>query len=1545
MAATESDIAAQLIERLLADPAFRDRFRRDPVLACRQAGLEELAEEMRLGGGKAMHTLDIRESRSSLAGVMMAAAMEGMGMYEFSKHVVPHIEDLTGSLGDVLSRVNLPALPGQGSLAGGPAPSAAPLVEPEAAADPAADAGGGGGAAATPAAPASPEEAAAKPGKAAAADAGAGAAKEKKPPAPPELAAEKPPEKDPAKERAGGDGLRTGTPDGSELPEGPGRLEPSDGGPEPAAPPPAPPVEPAAPSAPVDPGQLGQDGSGGSANAEARALLENKNIVLDDVGVSDIKAGKIDPRIVAVLTKLSQEHKISVSCMCSDHSKFTAGGSISNHAFGRGLDIASIDGEIVSPGSALARDIASELSDLDPQIRPDEIGSPFAISGPGYFTDADHQDHIHVGFKQQITPDFKLPAELRAGGAQAAPVPGAPGAGAVVDAAAGGGGGGSLGDAALRIAQTQRGVREVGTNTGPKVDEYLEAAGVAPGNPWCAAFVTWSLQQAGHKMPGSGWAGVATWVGNAEQGNNGLKLVSAEEARPGDIVAYDWGGGSDFGADGHIGFLASGVKDGQFSALEGNNADAVNLVPRRVGGGANVVFIRPEGDAPAGAAPAGAPAVAGAAAVAAAPAAPELAGVPAAPAPDPSKDSGLFAALAQPGQLASAAPDPAKPGDSQLFLQAAQSQAKAAPAADPAAAPAAAAPAGAPAAELAAVTEYPGDDAPKEQIAAWMATEAKKRGLPPQLPVMASLVESGLKNLNFGDADSVGFFQMRLSIWNNQPEYAGYPENPDKQLDWFLDQAEAIKAQRVSRGQPIDDPNQFGEWIADVERPAEQFRGRYQLQLDQANNLLKTAPAQPPAPATPAAPAAPAPAAPAAAPVEPAAPSAPVDPGQLGQDGSGGSANAEARALLENKNIVLDDVGVSDIKAGKIDPRIVAVLTKLSQEHKISVSCMCSDHSKFTAGGSISNHAFGRGLDIASIDGEIVSPGSALARDIASELSDLDPQIRPDEIGSPFAISGPGYFTDADHQDHIHVGFKQQITPDFKLPAELAAGGAPAAPAVAGAAAVAAAPAAPELAGVPAAPAPDPSKDSGLFAALAQPGQLASAAPDPAKPGDSQLFLQAAQSQAKAAPAADPAAAPAAAAPAGAPAAELAAVTEYPGDDAPKEQIAAWMATEAKKRGLPPQLPVMASLVESGLKNLNFGDADSVGFFQMRLSIWNNQPEYAGYPENPDKQLDWFLDQAEAIKAQRVSRGQPIDDPNQFGEWIADVERPAEQFRGRYQLQLDQANNLLKTAPAQPPAPATPAHPRTRARSTGGGAVAGRARRRSRRRRRRPAGDGAGPGPQGDRGAEGGREVHRHAVPLGRLDARDRLRLLRPGAVGLRAGRREDPARDVRPDRRDQRHAGRARGAAPGRPGVLPRLGRLRAPRRHLDGRRQVPARPAHRRRRQGLEPQRGVLQGAVHGRAPVRRHRRRRLRPPRRRRPRPRRPLRPRPRSTPSPSRPRRLPSHATRPRRGSRTAACSGRSSRRRRATTRRPAWTPTARWPPPAAKGRCRATLRCS
>ena len=147
VATSEADIAAQLIERLLGDPAFRAEFRRDPATACRNAGLDQLADEMSLGAGKAMMTLENRESKSSLAGVMMAAAMEGVSVYQFGEHVMPHIEDVPGVVGDVLSKVNLPALSApldlKGALAGSPATSEPPPAPANG--DGAADAANGGG--------------------------------------------------------------------------------------------------------------------------------------------------------------------------------------------------------------------------------------------------------------------------------------------------------------------------------------------------------------------------------------------------------------------------------------------------------------------------------------------------------------------------------------------------------------------------------------------------------------------------------------------------------------------------------------------------------------------------------------------------------------------------------------------------------------------------------------------------------------------------------------------------------------------------------------------------------------------------------------------------------------------------------------------------------------------------------------------------------------------------------------------------------------------------------------------------------------------------------------------------------------------------------------------------------------------------------------------------------------------------------------------------------------------------------------------------------
>jgi hypothetical protein len=142
-------------------------------------------------------------------------------------------------------------------------------------------------------------------------------------------------------------------------------------------------------------------------------------------------------------------------------------------------------------------------------------------------------------------------------------------------------------------------------------------------------------------------------------------------------------------------------------------------------------------------------------------------------------------------------------------------------------------------AQTCAAPAYPGDAAPREAIALWMAHGAGAAGLPRELPVMAALVESGLRNVRGFDNDSAGYFQMRVSIWNTG-SYAGFPERPELQLQWFVDQATSVRRARIAAGAPDPAASEsgWGEWIADVQRPAEARRGEYALRLAEARALV-----------------------------------------------------------------------------------------------------------------------------------------------------------------------------------------------------------------------------------------------------------------------------------------------------------------------------------------------------------------------------------------------------------------------------------------------------------------------------------------------------------------------------------------------------------------------------------------------------------------------------------------------------------------------------------------------------------------------------------
>jgi hypothetical protein len=115
----------------------------------------------------------------------------------------------------------------------------------------------------------------------------------------------------------------------------------------------------------------------------------------------DIQTGAIDPRIMGLIGAISQRHSIVISSLRSDHSMLTVNGGVSNHYYGRAMDIAAVDGvpctdvSASSPCSILGR----TLTLLPFGSRPSELIWCFDLDGAGpAFADPGHCDHLHIGF-------------------------------------------------------------------------------------------------------------------------------------------------------------------------------------------------------------------------------------------------------------------------------------------------------------------------------------------------------------------------------------------------------------------------------------------------------------------------------------------------------------------------------------------------------------------------------------------------------------------------------------------------------------------------------------------------------------------------------------------------------------------------------------------------------------------------------------------------------------------------------------------------------------------------------------------------------------------------------------------------------------------------------------------------------------------------------------------------------------------------------------------------------------------------------------------
>ena len=141
----------------------------------------------------------------------------------------------------------------------------------------------------------------------------------------------------------------------------------------------------------------------GSPGASLAAVLDNPRIQLTGIQRVDLAMGLIDPRVVTLLAWLGRSHTLVVTALRSDHSLYTSEGSVSNHAFGRAVDVGSVDGE-ACPGtrSGACGRLAVALAAVTGQLRSTELiycFDPDGSLGADAFARADHCDHIHIGYR------------------------------------------------------------------------------------------------------------------------------------------------------------------------------------------------------------------------------------------------------------------------------------------------------------------------------------------------------------------------------------------------------------------------------------------------------------------------------------------------------------------------------------------------------------------------------------------------------------------------------------------------------------------------------------------------------------------------------------------------------------------------------------------------------------------------------------------------------------------------------------------------------------------------------------------------------------------------------------------------------------------------------------------------------------------------------------------------------------------------------------------------------------------------------------------
>ncbi len=136
-----------------------------------------------------------------------------------------------------------------------------------------------------------------------------------------------------------------------------------------------------------------------------RRVLADRRVEVYGCGESDIRSGQIDRRVLATLLYLAGNGlKPTVTSLKCGHGYYTSSGNVSHHSTGTAVDIAAINGVVITPatqGPGSITDITIQrLLKLQGTMKPSQIISLMTFDGAdNTFSMGDHDDHIHVGWQ------------------------------------------------------------------------------------------------------------------------------------------------------------------------------------------------------------------------------------------------------------------------------------------------------------------------------------------------------------------------------------------------------------------------------------------------------------------------------------------------------------------------------------------------------------------------------------------------------------------------------------------------------------------------------------------------------------------------------------------------------------------------------------------------------------------------------------------------------------------------------------------------------------------------------------------------------------------------------------------------------------------------------------------------------------------------------------------------------------------------------------------------------------------------------------------